>query len=264
VRSSRTRAASPLRGKRWSWHGNVSAPVRPASQPGGNTSASRGSTTSAFLSSISSRGPTTSHALCSSGTSGVRSRSVDVPVGGQCLDTNTLLRIYAGCARREISRRFLPNSCIASTAITLDVLRHYGRIGSPWEVCLTFSSDAIHLELGCYPPVVPRTVGGHLVCLVDDCLVDASFGQITDANPTVQGPPVFVGELLPRGAPLQSIYEFHTPFGRVRYESRAMSLDYRTSPDWGPSPERDVVKAAILAQIEGFCRLKRLGSPRGT
>ena len=52
------------------------------------------------------------------------------------MDTQTLLRIYAQCARREISRYFLGNSCIASTAITMDVMSHYGRGSFPWEVCV--------------------------------------------------------------------------------------------------------------------------------
>jgi hypothetical protein len=177
------------------------------------------------------------------------------------LDTKTLLRIFAGCARREISRLFLPNACIASTAITLDVMRHYGRNGRPWEVCLQILSAPFHLEIGCYPPDSPDEVGGHLVSLVDGFLVDASFGQITDANPAVKVPPVFVGELLPRDAPLRDAYQFHTPFGTLQYQSRSMSRDYHLSPDWGPSGEREAVCTAIITQIEGYCERNGLGSP---
>ena len=59
---------------------------------------------------------------------------------------------------------------------------------------------------------------------------------------------------MPPGAPFRDGYQFHTPFGELQYESRAMSRDYRLSRDWGPSPEREAVRAAILAYIEGYSR----------
>lgn len=170
-----------------------------------------------------------------------------------------MLRIFAGCARGEISRYFLPNSCIASSAITLDVMDHYQRPAHPWEVCVQILSPPYHIELGCYPPESADTIGGHLVVLVEDAfLVDASFGQIKDANPNISGPPVFVGELMPPGGPLRDDYQFATPFGALQYEARAMSSDYRTSADWGPSPERRAARDSIIAQITGFSRLHRI------
>ncbi len=140
-------------------------------------------------------------------------------------------------------------------------MRHYGRHGRAWEVCLQVLRPPFHLEVGCHPSDSPDTIGGHLVSLVDGFLIDASFGQIGDANPAVEVPSVFVGELLPQGAPFRDAYQFHTPFGELQYDSRPMSKDYRLSPDWGPSAERDAVRTAIITQIEGYCHLNGLESP---
>jgi hypothetical protein len=150
--------------------------------------------------------------------------------------------------------------CIASTAITLDILESFGLEGHPWEVCLRLLRWPHHLEIGCYPVESDDGIGGHLVVLVDGFLVDPSFGQITDANPNVQVPPVFVGALLPPGAPLQSRYHFSTPFAELQYYARPMSKDFRTSLDWGPSAERDAANAAILNCIHAYCQAHGLAS----
>ena len=168
------------------------------------------------------------------------------------LDTKTLLAIFAGCARDEISRYFLPNSCIASSAIAIDVLKHFGMAARPWEVCLHVIRKPYHLEIGCYPPEWENSIGGHLVVLAEHFLVDASFGQITDANPNVGVPPVFVGELPMTGPPYEGC-SFSTPFAEVHYVARVMSQDYRKSLDWGPSPEREAVTVSIITRIRGYC-----------
>jgi hypothetical protein len=118
-----------------------------------------------------------------------------------------------------------------------------------------------HLELGCYSPTSSDSIGGHLVAIVNGFLVDTSFGQVAEKNPGIQGPPVFVGELLPVGAPLAHSCAFQTPFAKLVYTSRPVSTNYRSSPDWGPSPERQAVIAAIIAQIEGYCRTNGLTLP---
>lgn len=178
------------------------------------------------------------------------------PDEGASLDTKTLLRIFAGCARREISRYFVPKSCIASAAITSDVMAHYQRAARPWEVCVQLMSPPYHIELGCYPSDSADDIGGHLVVLVEDAfLVDASLGQVTDANPALRVPPVFVGELMPPSGPLRDLYQFSIPGAVLQYEARSMSTDYRASLDWGPSPEREAARTAIITQIEGYCRL---------
>ncbi len=172
---------------------------------------------------------------------------------GDLMDTRTLLRIFAGCARREISRLFLFNSCIASTAATLDVMAHYGRRARAWEVCARVMSPSEFIELGCYPSQSEEGVGGHLVAIVDESfLVDASLGQLNDANPNIRVPSVFIGELMPPGPPTSSFYEFRVPGATLAYEQSSMSQDYRSSPDWGNSPEREAVRAAIVRQIDGF------------
>lgn len=169
------------------------------------------------------------------------------------MDTKTLLRVFGGCARREIRRYFLSKSCVASTAAAMDVMEHYGRDSRPWEVCARVVVPPYDIELGCYPAGSEETVGGHLVALVEDAfLVDASLGQVNDRTEVPIAPSVFVGELLPPGAAVREKYEFKIPSGTVSYRSRPMSRNYRSLPDWGPSPERDYVKAAIIRQIEGF------------
>jgi hypothetical protein len=91
--------------------------------------------------------------------------------------------------------------------------------------------------------------------LVEDAfLVDASLGQVSDAQPAVRVPPVFVGELMPRGGLLREVYQFTTPEADLQYEARGMARDYRTSPDWGPSPEREAARASIIAHIDEYAR----------
>jgi hypothetical protein len=171
------------------------------------------------------------------------------------MDTATLLRILAGCARREICRYFLPNSCIASTAISMDVLQHYGRSSRPWEVCVRVQAPPhYHIELGCAPPGSLNAVGGHLVVLVEEAfLLDSSLGQVTNSFPEVRVPPVFVGQLLLPGSPLRNEYSFILPSAHLHYSAQFMSVDFRSSPDWGPSPERNRVTAAVIRWIDGYC-----------
>lgn len=168
------------------------------------------------------------------------------------MDTVTLIRIFAGCAAQEISRHFAPNSCIASTAITIDVMAHYGLKAYPWEVCLLVERHPDSITVGCHPPETSDSIGGHLVALVDGNLIDSSFGQIEAAHPTLKVPPVFVGKLLPLGAPLAEQYHFSTPFAEVYYRYRPITGDYRSSRDWDCSPEREVATMNIIRRIEGF------------
>ena len=175
------------------------------------------------------------------------------------MDTMTLLRVFGGFASLVIPRLFTNGSCIASTAITLDVLEHYDRLASPWEVCLHVVRLPYHLEVGCHPPESSDGVGGHLVALVEDSfLVDASLRQVTDTNPALRVPHVFVGELMPKGTSLRDVYDFSIAGAALRYEGRAMSTDYRTSSDWGPSQEREAAGNAIVQRIDGYCQLHNL------
>ncbi len=145
-------------------------------------------------------------------------------------------------------------------------MAHYARQASPWEVCVRVVSPPNVVELGCYPPESTDAVGGHLVVLVEDAfLVDASLGQVTDANPAVRVPAVFVGELMPRGGPLRDVYQFPVPEAALQYEARGMSRDYRTSPDWGPSLEREVARTSIIAHVGEYARRQGItdGLPEG-
>jgi len=179
------------------------------------------------------------------------------------MDTRTLLRLYAGCAREEISRLFLPNSCIASTAISLDVLTRYGTLARPWEVCLQVDDHAHHIDLGCSPPSSSSEVGGHLVAIVEEAfLLDASLGQLSDRYPSLDLPAVFVGELLPRGAPVRSYYEFPVRRAMLRYRVRSIDGNYRGSPDWGESPERKETVERIVRRIDAYATDHGLGPPR--
>jgi hypothetical protein len=139
----------------------------------------------------------------------------------------------------------------------MDVMAHYGCRGRPWEVCVRVVKPPFQTELGCYSPQSEDGVGGHLVTLVEDAfLVDASLGQITDGNPHLLVPPVFVGELMPPGGPLRTAYQFSTPSAELHYEARPMSRDYRLSLDWGPSPERATAATSIIAKIDAYCRVQ--------
>lgn len=91
-----------------------------------------------------------------------------------------------------------------------------------------------------------------MVLVEDAFLVDASLGQVSDAHSEIQLPPVFVGTLAP--GPLHDVEEFRTPGAFLQYEARTMSRDYRISPDWGPSPEREAARTSIIAHIDEYAR----------
>lgn len=191
-------------------------------------------------------------------------------------DLTTLARIYAGCARPQIVRYFLSNSCIASTAITIDVMLHYGfsanafpvagtiknpmfvelesRHGSPrtldeqaiWQV----NYGAVLLTIGADPPSFPHGLGGHLVATVTDSfLVDASIDQATNTTIGLLLPQVFVGDM--KSASLGPAYVYKDVGGwQIAYISKPTTGDYTKSDDWGPSAERTAVVDSIISRID--------------
>jgi hypothetical protein len=163
-----------------------------------------------------------------------------------------VLHAFAKCARPLISQSFFPNSCIASTAILIEVLAHYGFHGEPWEVCLTAAIPNEYgggnlREVGCVPARNANGLGGHLVARVEErYIVDASFGQVSELEPEAHLPLVFVGRV---DSAVDS-RKFTVGKTEIEYRSRAIDSDWRNSPDWGPSPERDEVVKAIIAAID--------------
>lgn len=179
------------------------------------------------------------------------------------MDTPTLLQLFAASAGSHILQSFLPNGCLAATAITIDVMGHYGRSAEPWEVCLQVDSDICRLDVGCFDPESPHDLGGHIVAIVDGAyLVDASFAQVRNACPALGAPTVFVGELRPAQPPPQDSYEFSTPWATVNYRGRLVFRDWRSLPDWRASPERSAAKRTIVSTIEECCARQNLPSPR--
>lgn len=168
--------------------------------------------------------------------------------GMSSLDTVTLLRVYAPCAGKIIPRYFAAHSCIGSTAITIDVLSHFGLICKPWEVCLEVLYGKNHIEIGCYPPESEGAAGGHLVAIASGHLVDASLGQLNNKVPGLTVPTVFVGEFRAD----TSDQRYKTPFGALHYRSRTMTVPYDSSADWAPSAERTAARDDIIACIEWY------------
>jgi len=181
------------------------------------------------------------------------------------VDTEALLRVFSGCASQEIHRFFSTNACIGATAITCDVMAHYGRVAEPWQVCLRVDHDVCHLDVGCFPPSSESDMGGHLVVIVEDAfLVDSSFRQVRSACPRLRSPDVFVGRLQPHPPPLLELYAFATSFALISYRQRAISRDYRLLPDWGPSTEREAAAAAIVRRIDSYRTLSGVDTTKDT
>src|SRR5687768_5103698 len=99
------------------------------------------------------------------------------------------VQVFAGCANFFLRRHFLPNACIAGTAITIEVMSHFGYPSEPWETCLKVDGDGCHLNVGCFEPSDEHSVGGHLVAVVKRAfVVDASFAQVRVACPGLSSP----------------------------------------------------------------------------
>lgn len=204
----------------------------------------------------------------------------------------SLLERFAAVARPEIRRDHLPNSCIASTWITIEVMRQLGVAARALEVRLSVGNAAYRRLRDLFgPPKTPTLlkqwaaehgayvvgvgfddgsvgIGGHLVALVaEGFLVDASIDQTVDPPHGLNPPPVPWGVADPlflSGArPLQRL-DVGNLF--VEYSQHPVASRYLDSYDWRHNQETDAARCPGSSRpwrADAWSRYPRTGCERG-
>ena len=193
-------------------------------------------------------------------------------------DLEAVVRAYGGCARQELLKYFLPNSCIAATRITIAFMHEFGFTARPWCVRVTvhnpayvrrwrnlgraptdaeeaewFAEDgALTLELG-FSAGSGDGIGGHVVAVVEDSyLVDASLEQVNRRKHGIVVPPVFVGDLKQPQPSTRKTYNYFVGETMLVYEDDPTEKDYTTSPDWSSTPESSTVVDKLVEGVDRF------------
>ena len=182
-------------------------------------------------------------------------------------DVEDILGRFAEVARPEILRDHIPNSCIASTWITIEALRRLGINAEPLEVRLTVGNAAykrLVSEIGRPPqseeeleewsnqhgadvvgvgfdPPTPGNIGGHIVALADGShLVDASIDQVSNPATGILPPGVHIGKVDPGfrwgRRPLQQL---DTDDLYIQYLRTVVPTPWKKNYDWGSNPETE-------------------------
>ena len=166
---------------------------------------------------------------------------------------------FAAVAREEIRRGHEARSCVAATWITVQVLSRFGMSVRAREVVASVGNGIYAALWRRHGP--PRTaelldhwtnelgadivgighdqqdggIGGHLIATIEDKLVvDASLDQAAVAGARI--PPVVIFPIDPAGLPHGIIRYVGTDIF-IEYVDRPTKVNYRTSPDWGGTPE---------------------------
>lgn len=196
------------------------------------------------------------------------------------ISLESILERFASVARPEILRNHLPNSCIASTWITIQVMDQLGFVAYPLEVRLSVGNAAYRRLCNQLGP--PRThaqlnqwsreynayvvgvgfeaasvgIGGHLVAVVDGrFLVDASIDQVADPSHDLNPPPVLWGLVHPlflSGSRPRQRLDVLDLF--IEYSRHPAARRYETSYDWGHNPETDSAVSRILLELRSAQR----------
>lgn len=187
----------------------------------------------------------------------------------------SILERFASLARPEILRNHLPNSCIASTWITIQVMHQLGLTAHPLEVRLSVGNGVYRRLRDQFGP--PRTqaqlgqwsheqgayvigvgfddgsagIGGHLIAVVEGrFLLDASIDQVTDPLHGLNPPPVLWGSLDPLFiAGVKRLQRMDVLGLFIEYSSHPVARRYETSYDWGHNPETDFAVSNILSAL---------------
>jgi hypothetical protein len=189
--------------------------------------------------------------------------------------TEAVLQGLLKYARPEILKEFRADSCIASTAVGLDILMHYGILAEPFPVrTLIFNEPfASRLENGQGWPTgqqvrvwteedgsysvgigvgtqQPNKWAGHLVILVEKrLLLDLSIDQATrpQYNMLLEPLCVEVDEQFFSGSPKV----FRAGQCVVRVDALLGNEGYTSSPDWLFAGRRRKIVANTLRLIQG-------------
>ncbi len=152
------------------------------------------------------------------------------------------------------------DTCIISTAITLDVLAHFGVKARPLVVEFSAMNAyayqcALRREIPDPLPDEYWTVGlqsqegffGHMVAVaLGDTIVDLTIGQAARPDQGIDLPPGFAFRC--HSSPIESICQFESPAGfAVEYVPRPDDRRYLLSNWWHlPSLRRGIVREAIV------------------
>lgn len=198
-----------------------------------------------------------------------------------------ILGTLAQFGRRQMLKEWELDSCIAATAIAIDVVKHYGMKAEPFPVTLQVWNPASRKkinELGRLPTPdekswqdeggwsvgvgfgihreSPQKWPGHLVALVDDeILLDLSVDQANRPQHNIQlgaG-----GGFVPNFEKFYSGEECHVTEScdcLLIYEAKLGESRYEQSPDWTLRQRRQRVILATIQEIDTQLEhLERLG-----
>jgi hypothetical protein len=182
-----------------------------------------------------------------------------------------LVAAFASIARPEIRQNHTAASCVASTWITIEVMRYFEVPARPVTV-KTEVSNAPYLELerklgrrpdpgatengawlvGIGVQKEQGCIGAHLVAILDNrILVDASIDQANDPEHGIVLPGVVwthINEAFLAGTPLAC----RVSGQRLTYFPSGATLDFRSLYDWGHNLQTDGAVARIISRLEGL------------
>lgn len=175
------------------------------------------------------------------------------------MNTQSVLADFARIAHPIIREYFRADSCIASTAITIAVMKHFdipavefpcralvfnkafmvrmrkeGHWPSPEETVEWTSGPDNAWSVGVGFPKTAEPYVGHLVAIVDNkYLVDASIDQATRPAKELFLPPVLVTPITRNFRRNKEKFELTNEHGeRLIYEPRPKDKVYLQAPDW--------------------------------
>lgn len=201
------------------------------------------------------------------------------------MDTPEPLATYAEIARDEIRRDFAIDSCIASTRITIEVMKNLGIRARPLSVEVMVFNKQFHetVQAEGWPTVTGKdfedwcdrhgawSVGidrsqsrgedrwpGHLTAVVGNkpYLVDASADQLNRPHKGIEMPGVFVTPLEQSGfvtgwEPMIFVRESEGEVDMVtRYMAFPKDKTYRNSRDWSDPKRFMPVVERILKRLD--------------
>lgn len=181
-----------------------------------------------------------------------------------------VLNLFKMVARKEILKDFREDSCIASTRITIRVLKHYGYKSVPLPVeCIVYNPEWVDCILaGFHPPlhneedlkrwcdrysawslgigIEHKTTIGHLIAALPNygIIVDASLSQANRPAKNISLPPVFIGNLT------ASVWMYKVRRCLLLYRPVLDNTAYLESPDWLQTSRTDRATEAIIAHID--------------
>lgn len=178
--------------------------------------------------------------------------------------------------REEILKDFRPDSCIASTAVAIDVLNHFGFPAEPLPVRVCVYNEAMvkrieaegfpegsnttrqwnaqdgswGVAVGYPPDDQSRSSGyiGHLTALSYHFLIDLSIDQASRPPRSIHLQPIAIRipESFPHQDPEFTVIQNGC---LLLYKARLLDTQYRKSKDWSISARRARAVAAIKDKI---------------